>query len=205
MDPAPHTRTHAHTVWRSHAHATAVKADPSYPAFAQTRAALAIATKPLFEAHVPFSGNPQRVLEAPATELDFYRTGDPAVDRPEQQAPRRPAAETQELVRRITCRVESLQMQGFVALSWGVALEDGRRGVYLGGWRSIEVRFPLPPTISRSFKVECCHFVWQDHMRLGTLDEHKVFVEETEEIFKSLTDLYITYVHFKSHSVPSSA
>ena len=42
-------------------------------------------------------------------------------------------------------------------------------------------------------------------MRVGTLDEHKVYVKEAEDIFKSLTDLYITYVHFKSHSVPSSA
>ena len=41
-------------------------------------------------------------------------------------------------------------------------------------------------------------------MRLGTLDEHKVFVEETEEIFKSLTELYITYVHFRPHGVQSS-
>lgn len=133
MDPR---RTHTHTVWQSHAHATAVKTDPSYPAFAQTRAALATTTKPLFEAHVPFSGNPQRVLEAPVTELAFPQTDDTAVN-PEA----RPAAETQELMRRITYRLESLQMQGFVALSWGVALEDGRRGVYLGGWRSIEVRF----------------------------------------------------------------
>jgi hypothetical protein len=41
-------------------------------------------------------------------------------------------------------------------------------------------------------------------MRLGTLDDHKVFVEETEEIFKGLTDLHITYANFKLHSAPSN-
>jgi len=161
-------------IWQSQAHATAIKADPSYPIFARDREELA--SKPVFEVHVAFSGNPQRVLEAPVTEVDVYRADDREVN-PDA----RPAAETQELVRRITYRIESLQMRGFIALSWGVALEDGTRGVYLGGWKSIE-----------------------DHMRLGTLDEHKVFVEETEEIFKSFTELYITYVHFKSHSVSVS-
>jgi hypothetical protein len=147
---------------------------------------------------VPFSGNPQRVLEAPVTELAFPQTDDTAVN-PEA----RPAAETQERMRRITYRIESLQMQGFVALSWGVALEDGRRGVYLAGWRSIEVRFV---SFVRSLVLSRLNvFFWQDHMRVGTLDEHKVYVKEAEDIFKSLTDLYITYVHFKSHSVPSSA
>ena len=42
-------------------------------------------------------------------------------------------------------------------------------------------------------------------MRLGTLDEHKVFLEETEEIFKSLTELSIAHVYFKSHGAPSVA
>jgi hypothetical protein len=41
-------------------------------------------------------------------------------------------------------------------------------------------------------------------MRLGTLDDHKVFVEETEEIFKGLTDLHIAYAPFKLHGAPSS-
>lgn len=42
-------------------------------------------------------------------------------------------------------------------------------------------------------------------MRLGTLDEHKVFVEETEEIFKNFTELSVTHVHFESHNAGSSA
>jgi hypothetical protein len=42
-------------------------------------------------------------------------------------------------------------------------------------------------------------------MRLGMLDGHKVFVEETEEIFKSLTELSVTHVHFKPHSAQSSS
>jgi hypothetical protein len=36
-------------------------------------------------------------------------------------------------------------------------------------------------------------------MRLGTLDAHKVFVEDCEEIFKSFHDLSVTHVHFKPH------
>jgi hypothetical protein len=44
----------------------------------------------------------------------------------------------------LTYRIESLQMRGFIALSWGVTVEDGARGVYLGGWRTVEVR-GLPP------------------------------------------------------------
>jgi hypothetical protein len=77
--------------------------------------------------HVTFSGNPQRTLDVPVTEVDIYRTHDEG------------AAETQERVRRLTYRVESLLMRGFIALSWGVAIEDGSIGVYLGGWRTIEV------------------------------------------------------------------
>jgi hypothetical protein len=37
-------------------------------------------------------------------------------------------------------------------------------------------------------------------MRLGMLDNHKVFVEETEEVFKRFTELSVTHVHFKLHS-----
>ena len=42
-------------------------------------------------------------------------------------------------------------------------------------------------------------------MRLGTLDEHKTFLEQAEEIFKSLTELSIKHVYFKSHGALSSA
>jgi len=150
--------------WQSHAHASAIKADPAYAHFAQKRQALASAPAKLHDVHVPFSGNPRRTLEAPVTEVDIYRTQDAG------------AATTQGQIRRITYRVESLQMQGFVALSWGVALEDRARGVYLGGWRTIE-----------------------DHMRLGTLDSHKVFVKETEEVFKNFRELSVAHVHFKPH------
>jgi hypothetical protein len=142
MDPDPRR---AITVWQSQAHATAIKTDPSYPTFVQDREKLA--SKPVFEVHVAFSGNPQRVLEAPVTEVDLYRADDREVN-PDA----RPAAETQELIQRITYRVESLQMRGFIALSWGVALEDGTRGVYLGGWKSIEVRSFAPAlSLSRPF------------------------------------------------------
>jgi hypothetical protein len=42
-------------------------------------------------------------------------------------------------------------------------------------------------------------------MRLGMLDEHKVFVEEVEVMFKSFTDYTMAHVHFKSHGAQSSA
>jgi hypothetical protein len=41
-------------------------------------------------------------------------------------------------------------------------------------------------------------------MRLGMLDEdeHRLFVEETEEIFKNLTEVSVGHVYFKSHGMP---
>jgi hypothetical protein len=135
--------TAATTVWRSHVHATAIKIDPSYSTFVQDRDALV--TAPVYEVHVRFSGNPQRTLEAPVTEVDYYKTDDSA----------RPSAETQDMVRRVTYRYESLQVPGFIALSWGVALEDGTRAVNLGGWRSVEVgrSFALPLSLLSSHPV----------------------------------------------------
>jgi len=116
-------------VWQSHAHADAIKADPSYALFVTKRQALS--TGPVEDLHVSFTGNPLRSLEAPVTEVDTYVTLDAD------------AAETHEVherVRRLTYRTESLLARGFIALSWGVPIEDGARGLYLGGWRSIEVR-----------------------------------------------------------------
>jgi hypothetical protein len=139
--PNPSSRAHRHpppSVWQTYEHATAIKADPSYPTIVQERDALA--TEPIYEVHVRFSGNPLRAIKALATEVDFYKTTDEKVN-PEAT----PAAETQEMIRRITYRIESLQMPGFIAISWGVALEDATRGVSLTGWRSVEVRpFFLP-------------------------------------------------------------
>jgi len=96
--------------------------------------------------------------------VDLYRTHDAG------------AAETQELIRRLTYRIESLQIRGFIALSWGATVEDSTRGVYLGGWRTVE-----------------------DHMRLGTLDAHQVFVKECEEIFQNFRELTVAHVQFKPH------
>lgn len=124
----------APTVWQSHAHAAAVKADPSYPTFFQDREALA--TKPVYEIHVPFSGNLRRVLEAPVTEVDFYRMDDRKVN-----PVARPVAETQEMIRNVNYRKESFQLPGFIAHCCGADVEDETRAVTLGGWRSIEVRF----------------------------------------------------------------
>jgi hypothetical protein len=121
------------TVWESHAHATAIKADPSYPTFIQDREALA--TAPVYEVHVPFSGNPQRAFEAPVTEVDDLRADDREVN-PDAMS----AAEVQEGVRRSTLLMESYRLQGSIATSSGVAIEDGRIGVYLTGWRTVEVR-----------------------------------------------------------------
>ena len=129
------------SVWQSHEHATAIKADPSYPTIAQERDALA--TEPIYEVHVRFSGNPLRTIQAPVTEVDFYKTTDEKVN-PEVT----PAAETQEMIRRLTYRIESLQSPGFIGISWGVALEDETRGVNLNGWRSVEVRPFFYPVLS---------------------------------------------------------
>jgi hypothetical protein len=127
-------------VWESYEHALACKADPSYPTVLQERDALV--TRPIYEVHVRFSGNPERVLQSPVTETDFYKTADERVD-----PGATPAAKTQEMVRRIVCRVESLQSPGFIAISLGVALEDATRGVCITGWRTIEVRFFFGPVL----------------------------------------------------------
>jgi len=74
------------------------------------------------------------------TEVDYYRTTDETVD-PEAT----PAADTQEMIRRVVYRIESLQSPGFIAICWGVALGDGTRGVSITGWRSVEVSLPLLP------------------------------------------------------------
>ncbi|KAI0259316.1 hypothetical protein BC834DRAFT_974362 [Gloeopeniophorella convolvens] len=141
-------------LWRSEAHETA--ATPALAALART---------PPTSLHVRFTGNPHRCLTAPVSELDVYRTVDgPGVH------------ETHEAVRRNAHRVESLQMRGFIALSWGVAREDPRTGIYLAGWRSIE-----------------------DHMRLGTLDDHKVFLKEAEAIFAQFSGLSVMHVRFARH------
>lgn len=129
------------SVWQTYEHATAIKADPSYPAIVQGRDALA--TEPIYEVHVRFSGNPLRAIQAPVTEVDFYKTTDEKVN-PEAT----PAAVTQEMIRRITYRIESLQLPGFIAISWGIALEDATRGVSLTGWRSVEVRPFFCPVLS---------------------------------------------------------
>ena len=65
------------------------------------------------------------------TEVDVYRLQEAA------------AVKTQDMIRRLTYRIESLLMRGFLALSWGVALEDPTRGAYIAGWRTIEVRAHL--------------------------------------------------------------
>jgi hypothetical protein len=41
-------------------------------------------------------------------------------------------------------------------------------------------------------------------MNFGGSDEEKVFIEELEVAFKSLVDLYIGHVHFKSHNSQTS-
>jgi hypothetical protein len=91
---------------------------------------------PVYEVHVRPSWNPLRAIQAPVTEVDFYKTTDEEVD-PEAK----PAAETQEMIRRAIHYIDSLQAPGFVAISWDIALEDRRRGVTLAGWRSVEVCF----------------------------------------------------------------
>ena len=95
-------------------------------AFTQQRQALAKA--PVLAMFIRMSGNPLHSLEAPVTEVDMY------------QVRAEDTEGAQDLIRSITYRVESMLVRGFVALSWGIALEDGRRGTYFAGWRSVEVR-----------------------------------------------------------------
>jgi len=121
-------------VWQTRAHAAAFEEDPSYPAFTRRRQALA--TVPVLALFVHFSGNPRRCLEAPVTEVDVYRTQVEG------------AETTQDKIRRLTYRIESLMVPGFLGLSWGVALEDISRGVYIAGWRTIEVLYTIASFLS---------------------------------------------------------
>ena len=137
----------APTVWQSHAHAAAVKEDPSYPTFVQDREALS--TKPVYEVHVPFLGNPQRFLEAPVTEVDFYKIDDLKVN-----PAAKPVAEALEMIRDVNDYMESLQLPGCIGYCSGADIKDETRAVTLGGWRSIEVRLlmlPLPPSLHSHF------------------------------------------------------
>lgn len=113
-------------VWQTRGHAAAFEDDPAYPTFAQRREALS--TAPVLAIFVHMSGNPRRCLEGPVTEVDVYKLQDAAAEK------------TQDMIRRLTFRIESLQMRGFGALSWGASLEDVTRGAYIAGWRTIEVR-----------------------------------------------------------------
>jgi hypothetical protein len=108
-------------------HATAIEADPSYPAFIQDRDALV--TELVFEVHATFSGDPpRRPLEAPITVVIYYKMNPNA----------RPAAETFKMIQGIPPLMKSVQ--GFIASSAGISVEDGIWGVTLRGWRSAEVR-----------------------------------------------------------------
>ena len=128
--PSSPRRTYS---WQSHAYAATVKADPSYPTFVQDCAALA--TKHVYEVYVPLSRNPQRLLEVPVTEVDFYKLDDVNVN-----PVAKPVAEAQEMIRHVLDHIESLQLPGLIAYCWGADIEDETRAVTLGGWISIEVR-----------------------------------------------------------------
>ena len=88
----------------------------------------ALSSAPILTIFVHMSGNARRCLESPVTEVDCYKLQDEEAEK------------TQDMIRRLTYRIESLQIRGFCALSWGRALEDASRGAYIAGWRTIEVR-----------------------------------------------------------------
>ena len=170
----------------------------------------ALSSAPILTIFVHMSGNARRCLESPVTEVDCYKLQDEEAEK------------TQDMIRRLTYRIESLQIRGFCALSWGRALEDASRGAYIAGWRTIEVRiafvadsFVRPRT---SLLSDCAFFGFiffpeasiliflifffvasQEHMRLGTLEEHKIFVQESEPIFEQFEELFVSHVHFKLH------
>jgi hypothetical protein len=125
INPLRTPTARAATVWQSYALATASKADPSYLTFVRDRDALATI---VYEIHAPVCGNLQRAIESPLVEIGYYLVNPDT----------RPVAETHEMITRTQVRFE--QVEGFVAAGAGVAIEDGLRGVYVNGWRSLEVR-----------------------------------------------------------------
>jgi len=78
--------------------------------------------------HAPLSGTPQLCVEAPVTEVDFYKAHDARIE------------ETHEMAHSAMHDLRSLQPQGFTGSSFGVTHEDPSIGVYFAGWNAVEVR-----------------------------------------------------------------
>ncbi|KAH8978764.1 hypothetical protein EDB92DRAFT_528335 [Lactarius akahatsu] len=110
--------------WQSRAHAAAFAADPLYPEFVQRRQSLA--TTAVRDLYAPLSGNPQLCVEAPITEVDFYKVHGACIE------------EEHEIGHSAMHHLRSLQPQGFTGSSYGVVHEDPSIGVYFAGWNSVE-------------------------------------------------------------------
>ena len=83
-------------------------------------------------------------------------------------------------------------------LSWGAALEDLTRGANIIGWNTVEVCALFSFVFFRSGLLFDSRSS-QQHMLIGTLNEHSVFVQETESIFEQTLEFYMSHVHFKLH------
>ncbi|KAI9445791.1 hypothetical protein BJY52DRAFT_1314933 [Lactarius psammicola] len=110
--------------WQSRAHAAAFAADPLYPEFVQRRQSLA--ATPVRDIRAPLSGTPQLCVEAPVTEVDFYKTHEAYIK------------ETHEMAHNAMHHLRSLQPQGFTGSSFGVTYDDPSVGVYVAGWNAVE-------------------------------------------------------------------
>ncbi|KAI0059902.1 hypothetical protein BV25DRAFT_1828624 [Artomyces pyxidatus] len=158
------TRTlHWLLLWDSReAHGT-LQADPGYPALVAKVDAMA--NGPVRVLHVHFATHPPTaLLEAPVTEIDIYRVT-PGV-MPQYQR------WSEELCAYIT----KLGIPGFVACTYGPALEEGGDvGVYMGAWNAVE-----------------------DHNKLGDGDEE--FQKLVSPMLEVVLDLRIAHVSLQRHS-----
>jgi hypothetical protein len=106
-------------------------ADPSYPEFVERR--LSLATSPVRDVRVSLTGA-EAFIHAPFTQVLYYKT--PDTDR----------EEVHEKARDVINSIRSLQPPGFHGSTYGLTLEDITLGVYVAGWRSVEVRREMETT-----------------------------------------------------------
>jgi hypothetical protein len=100
-------------------------ADPSYPEFVERRQSLAI--NPVRDVRVSLTGVETFIL-APFTQVLLYKTPDTGIE------------EVHEAARDVINIIRSLQPPGFHGSTYGITLDDPTLGVYVAGWRSVEVR-----------------------------------------------------------------
>jgi hypothetical protein len=153
--------------------------DPLYLEFVERRLSLAI--NPVCDFRVSLSGVEHFVL-APYTQVLIYKTPDTGI-----------LEEVHEAARDVINIIRSLQPPGFHGSTYGITLDDPTLGVYIAGWRSVEVRCKMETPCL------CKLILLKDHMCLGMAEGHENYRETAEGLMSRLTDLMFSHVALKKH------